>query len=89
MNATNPSTTIQPSIYAEPTEGNQGSASIDVHSFRHAHEPGTPPALPAWVSLSGKLYRFHSFRVVDRDGEAVGVVDWIWSDVSSLRAARI
>ena len=80
MNAMNPSTTIQPSTYAEPTEGNQGSASTASYSFRRDNEPGTPPALPAWVSLTSKLYRFHSFRVVDVDGEAVGLVDWIWPD---------
>jgi hypothetical protein len=74
MNATLPSTTIQPSTYAELTETNRGSAS---NTFRRDHEPGTPPA---WESLTGKLYRFHSFRVVDLDDQAVGLVDWIWSD---------
>jgi hypothetical protein len=30
--------------------------------------------------LAGKMYRFHSFRVLDCNGEDVGLVDWIWSN---------
>jgi hypothetical protein len=31
-------------------------------------------------TLTGKLYQFHGFRVLDADGQSVGIVDWIWSD---------
>ncbi|MBV9281436.1 MAG: hypothetical protein JOZ41_15255 [Chloroflexi bacterium] len=30
--------------------------------------------------LVGRLYQYHGFRVVDVNGEQVGLVDWIWSD---------
>jgi hypothetical protein len=35
---------------------------------------------PSGPALTGKLYQFHSFRVLDADDRPVGIVDWIWSD---------
>ncbi len=34
-------------------------------------------------SFTSEVYRLHSFRVVDADGNNVGIVDWIWKDASS------
>jgi len=30
--------------------------------------------------LNGALYWLHGFRVLDADGESVGLIDWIWAD---------
>lgn len=30
--------------------------------------------------FSEDLYRYHGFRVFDRNGERVGIVDWIWTN---------
>ncbi len=32
---------------------------------------------PTRSALDGKLYQFHSFRVLDAAGESIGLVDWI------------
>ena len=66
--------TVHSPKYVEQSEGSQGSAQTASHP--------SPRDLQL-NALAGKLYRFHSFRVLDVDGKPVGLVDWIWSDEAS------
>jgi hypothetical protein len=40
-------------------------------------------------ALTGKLYRFHGFRVQDVDDQLVGLVDWIWANSAKDQAEFI
>src|SRR5947209_3769351 len=42
--------------------------------------PQSQPSMQDAEPFSGRLYRFHGFRVFDRHGERIGIVDWIWTN---------
>lgn len=33
--------------------------------------------------LDDALYQFHGFRVVDANGQSLGLIDWVWADAVS------
>lgn len=39
--------------------------------------------------IHGDLYRFHGFQVFDRNGQRVGIVDWVWSNESATAGDHI
>ncbi|HEY8685793.1 MAG TPA: PRC-barrel domain-containing protein [Chloroflexota bacterium] len=43
------------------------------------------PAAPKRGSFTSEAYRLHSFQVLDANGEKVGIVDWIWTDLQTGR----
>jgi len=52
-------------------------------------DPPQMRAVDADAALTGKLCRFHSFRVLDADGQHLGLVDWIWADTANQRGEFI
>jgi hypothetical protein len=54
------------------------------------HRPdGRPAPTHRTAGLTGRLYRFHGFQVLDSQGEKVGLVDWIWTDSNGERGEFI